>query len=120
MSRSANRARIASDVVGDGGIGMPNGMASWIVDVVAHAATAQQLVQQQRRLARRRRALERRAAHADDRRAGGSSRSRRARLRAGHRVELVAHLGQARGGGHVVVGAQRDDEDVGFVGVQSR
>ncbi len=31
MSRSANRARIAWDVAGDGGIGMPKGMATWIV-----------------------------------------------------------------------------------------
>ena len=31
MPRSANPARIASDVSGDGGIGEPNGITTWIV-----------------------------------------------------------------------------------------
>ena len=74
MPRSANVARIASEVSGDGGTGVPNGITTWIAHVVADAALAQVLVEQDRRLARRRRALERGAAHADDRRARSEGR----------------------------------------------
>ncbi len=31
MSRSANRARIAPEVSGDGGTGVPNGITTWIL-----------------------------------------------------------------------------------------
>ena len=83
---------------------------------VAHAALGQVVVQQQRALARRGRALERRSADADDRLAAGERRAaRRQPLRAGDRVELVARLGEPGRRVEVVVGAERDDEDVGVV-----
>ena len=84
---------------------------------VAHAPGDEVVVQQQRALARRRRALERGAADADD---GVARRERRddagEPLGTVDRVELVAALGQAGRGLEVVVGAERDDEDVGLVG----
>ena len=73
-------------------------------------------MQQQGGLARRRRALERRAADADDR---AALRERRKQLRqplgAGDGVELVAALGEPRRRVQVVVGAERDDQEVGLV-----
>ena len=83
---------------------------------VAHAALDERVVQQQRTFARCRRALERGAADADHRVALGEGRDDPGEPgRAGDGVELVAALGQPRGGVHVVVGAEGDDEHVGLV-----
>jgi hypothetical protein len=90
-------------------------------DIVARAARPQELVQQERRLARRRRALERRSTHADDRRARGERRKQVANgLGARHRIELVAAGDESRGRVDVVIGPQRDDQDVGLVPVEIR
>jgi hypothetical protein len=83
---------------------------------VAHPACPQLVVEEQGALARRRRALERRPTDADHR---VPLRERRDDLRqpfgAGHRVELVAARRQAGRRVDVVVGAERDDQEVGLV-----
>ncbi len=84
--------------------------------VVADSAGDELLVQQQDALAGRGRALEGCAADADD-----DAALREARNGVAHphgaleRVELVARLGQAGRCAEVVVGSQRDDQDVGLV-----
>ena len=121
MSRSANAARMASEVAGDGGIGVPNGITTWIETSSRTPRRTEVLVQQERRLARRRRALERGSAHADDRRARRECGKHPAYdLGARDRVELVAGFDEARGRVEVVVGPQRDDQDVGLVAVEIR
>ena len=116
MSRSANRARIACEVSGDGGSGVPNGMTSWMV-------TAS-------RRPRSRRYSSRRIAASLG--AGGHlngvpqmptiawpyvkpGQDAADGLRTRDRVELVAGLRQARRRRDVVVRAERNDQDVGLV-----
>ena len=83
---------------------------------VPDTALGQVVVQEQGGLARRRRALERRSADADDRLAARERGQHLGHpLRAGDRVELVARLGEPGRRVEVVVGAERDDEDVGLV-----
>ena len=76
----------------------------------------QVIVEQQGGLARRRWALERGTADADD---GSAAREFGQHvgqpLRAGDGVELVPGLGEPWRGVEVVVGAERDDQDVGLV-----
>ena len=73
-------------------------------------------MEEQSSLARRRRALERRSADAHDRAAGGERREHIAEpLRASGGVELVLARREPRRRREVVVGAECDDEDVGFV-----
>ena len=70
-------------------------------------------MQQQRRFAWRGRALERFAAHADDGRAPFETREHLAQREGSRdRVELVAALYQPWRRRHVVVGAERDHENV--------
>ena len=117
MPRSANAATSAREVSGDGGTGVPNGRTSVISQSLADAPRGEVVVQHQRGFARRRRALERRRADADD---GPALRERGKHLAqplgAGNGVELVAAFGEARRGVEVVVGAERDDQEVGLVG----
>jgi hypothetical protein len=73
------------------------------------------IVEHPRRLARRRRTLERRVADADHGAATGEVGKQLTQARgAGWRVELGG-VGEPRGGVHVVVGTERDHEDVGLV-----
>ena len=119
MSSSANRPSRACDVSGEGGIGTPNGITSVTRGRVPYAAVAQVLVQQDRGLARRGRALERVAAHADHRVPRGEGRQAVAcPHRAVERVELVAAGVEPGRRAGVVVGAERDDEHVGVVGLE--
>jgi hypothetical protein len=85
--------------------------------VAADTSLAQVVVEEHRGLARRGRALEGGPAHPDDRLAAAERGEHLAQgFRAGHRIELVAGLGEAGGRSEVVVGAERDHEHVGLVG----
>ncbi len=84
--------------------------------LVAEAALDELVVEEERALERRRRALERLAEDREEDRPAVERGQRVAQpLGAGDRVVLVAALGEAGRRGDVVLGAERDDEDVGVV-----
>ena len=116
MPRSANAASSAPDVSGDGGTGVGNGMTRVISQSSRTPRSRQVVVKHQRGLARRRRALERRPATPTIARPFVNVGQHVAQpLGAGHGVELVAALGEPGRRVQVVVGAERDDQDVGLV-----
>lgn len=87
------------------------------VDLFADAPLHQVVVQQQRTLERRRRTLVRLAEHGDQHLSAGERRKRVPQsLGPRNGVVLVSVLDEARRGGHVVVGTETYDQEVGVVG----
>ena len=121
MPRAASPSRNICETSPVTGTGRCIGKVVVICTDVADALLREVLVQQERSLERRGRALERLPEHRDEDPAAVEVVQRVAQpLGAGERVVLVAAFLEARRGGHVVVGAEGDDQEVGVVGCRRR
>ena len=116
IPRAASSSRKRCETSGVTGTGADIGAMTRISRLLPDSPLDELVVEEERALERRRRALVRLAEDADQDRPAGERGQRVAHpLGPGDRVVLEAALGEARRRVHVVLGAERDDEDVGVV-----
>ena len=117
MSRAASSSRKRCETSGVTGTGAAIGAITRISVSLPDPSLDEVVVQQERALERRGRALVRLAEDAEQDRPAAEPGQRHVAhpLGSGDRVVLEATFREARSRGDVVVGTERDDEDVGVV-----